>query len=443
MVRDWQRARISCLLLLCGWDCHKARKGCAAPGTLLFWERGRTLNSTERHEARYQRRKAKREAKRKALLEKYGSFEHAVGINALSRAADEATRRVRYKASVKRFMLRKLTNIADLSRRLAQGKDIHKGFICFFVVERGKLRRIMSVHYSERVVQKALNQNALIPVMERPLIHDNSASRTGKGTSFAMSRLVTHLRRYYRRYGNRGYVLQIDLRNYFGSIDHEIAKERVRRSFEDEQVIALTCRFIDSYYEHYRKEAALAGRDPEEVEAEGLGLGSEINQTLAVSHLDPLDHFVKERLRIKYYARYNDDLYLIHPDKGYLEYCYEQIREVCATLKVEPNERKTHITTLAHGFTFLKTQVFLTETGKVLRKPCRAAITRERRKLKKQRHLMDEGLMEFGDVRCSYASWRGSVEKKQAGKSIQSMGSLFDRLFIYDWINQFSISETT
>lgn len=394
------------------------------------------MNSAQRHEARYQRRKAKREAKRKALLEKYGSFEHAVGMNALSRAADEATRGVNYKASVKRFMLRKLTNVAELSRRLETGKDIHKGFICFYVVERGKLRRIMSVHYSERVVQKALNQNALIPVMSRPLIHDNSASRVGMGTGHTMKRLVTHLRRYYRRYGNAGYVLQIDLKNYFGSIDHELVKERVRRSFDDERVIALTCRLVDSYYEHYRKVAVQEGRDPDEAQPQGLGLGSEINQTLAVSHLDPLDHYIKEVLRIKGYARYNDDLYLIHQSKEYLLYCYERINEKCRELKVTPNERKTHITTLAHGFTFLKTQVFLTSSGKVVRKPCRAAITRERRRLKKQARLVEAGLMDFSDVRCSYASWKGSVEKKQARRSIWNMGILFNRLFIENWLQQ-------
>lgn len=392
------------------------------------------MNSTERREARYQRRKARREAKRKALLSEYGSFDRALSRDALSRAAEEATHGVRYKASVKRFMLRKLTNISDLSRKLEAGRDIHKGFICFNVVERGKLRRIMSVHYSERVVQKALNQNALIPVMSRPLIHDNSASRTGKGTSFAIDRLVCHLRRYYRRYGNRGYVLQIDLKNYFGSIDHALAKERVRRSFDDERIIALTCRFIDSYYEHFRKEAERQGRNPEEAQAAGLGLGSEINQTIAVAHLDPLDHYIKERLRIKFYARYNDDLYLIHPDKEYLKECYRQIKEVCGRLKVTPNERKTRITTLAHGFTFLKTQVFLTDTGKVVRKPCRAAVTRERRKLKRQKRLVDAGEMDFADVRCSFASWKGSVKRKNARRSIRNMERLYNRLFIEDWL---------
>lgn len=394
------------------------------------------MTSAERREARYQRRKKKRLEKRAALLEEYGDFDRALSMNALAKSADEATHGVRYKASVKRFILRKLTNVADLRWKLERGKDIHKGFICFYVVERGKLRRIMSVHFSERVVQKALNQNALLPVMSKPLIHDNSASRTGKGTGFAVKRLTAHLRRFYRQYGNKGYVLQIDLKNYFGSIDHELCKERVRRSFDDSRITELTCRFIDSYYEHYRKEAAAAGKDPDTAERKGLGLGSEINQTLAVAHLDPLDHYIKEVLRIRFYARYNDDLYLIHPDKEYLQDCYERIKEICARLKVEPNERKTRITTLAHGFTFLKTQFFLTETGKIIRKPCRAAVARERRKLKRQKKLVDAGLMDFEDVRCSFASWQGSMRTKNARRAVWNMGRLFDRLFIDDWIHQ-------
>lgn len=425
-------------VMLCGWNCRKAERLRRAGHHFKGKE---PMNSAERHEARYRRRKAKRDEKRKALLEEYGDFDRVLSMNALSRAADQATKGVGYKGSVKKFMLRKLTNIADLRRRLETGKDIHKGFICFNVVERGKLRRIMSVHYSERVVQKSLNQNALIPVMSRPLIHDNSASRMGMGTGHALKRLVTHLRRYYRRYGNKGYVLQIDLKDYFGSIDHGLVKDRLRKSFDDERIIRLACRLVDSYYEHYRKEAAANGLDPDEAEAKGLGLGSEINQTLAVAHLDPLDHFIKERLRIKYYARYNDDLYLIHHDKDYLKYCYQQIQEVCARLKVTPNGRKTHITTLAHGFTFLKTQVFLTETGKIIRKPCRSSIARARRRLKRQARLVDMGLMDFSDVRCSFASWKGSVEKKQARRSIRNMERLFNRLFIDRWIHQQEVNQ--
>ena len=62
--------------------------------------------------------------------------------------------------------------------------------------------------------------------------------------------------------------------------------------------------------------------------------------------------------------------------KEYLEYCLQEIRRICAELKIELNEKKTRIVKLSHGFTFLKTQIYLTDTGKILRKPCRKAVVR-------------------------------------------------------------------
>lgn len=392
------------------------------------------MTSEERRENRYQRRKAKRLEKRRKVLEQHGDYYLVINRNALSRAAQDATKNVKYKASVKRFMLRRLTNVAELNQKLMYHKDIRKGFICFTLMERGKIRRIMSVHFSERVPQKSLNKNALVPVLTRSLIYDNGASQKGKGTGFAMKRLVGHLRWHYRHYGNEGYILLIDFKDYFGNIDHERAKQIISKAFDDEKLIWLTHLFIDSYYEHKVKMAKCRGDDPANEEAKGLGLGSEINQTIAITYPNPLDHYIKEALRIKCFERYMDDSYLVHISKEYLEYCLSEIRRICRELKIIPNEKKTGIVKLSHGFTFLKTQIYLTDTGKILRKPCHDAVVRERRKLKKQKKLVDAGKMTFQDVRQSYSSWRGSMKHKNARKTVRSMDQLFDRLFIENWM---------
>ena len=386
------------------------------------------MTSEERKEKRFKRRKTRREARKKELLDKC-SYYSVINHNALAEAAEQSAKGVRYKASVQKFLLRKLVNISVLNKKLLYHEDIRKGFICFPLMERGKLRKIMSVHFSERVPQKSLNQNALIPVLSKSLIHDNGASQKGKGTSFALKRLVKHLAWHYRHFGNEGYVLQVDIKDYFGSIDHGIAKQMVRDAFDDPGINWLAGLFTDAYYIHNIKVKKL----PEEEAHKGLGLGSEVNQTLAVSYLNPLDHYIKEVLRIKCYGRYMDDFYLIHPDKGYLEYCLEEIKKTCARLKLETSGRKTRITKLSHGFTFLKTQVFLTGTGKVIKKPCHDAVVRERRKLKKQKKLLDAGIMGFKDIRCSYASWRGSMKYRDARKTVYSMDRLFNSLFIKDF----------
>ena len=122
------------------------------------------MTSEERHEARYKRRKARRDYKRKKVLEAYGDYYKVISRDSLSGSAKQAAKGVKHKASVQRFMLRRLTNVAAINKNLVYHRDIRKGFICFILMERGKLRKIMSVHFSERVPQKSLNQNALIPV---------------------------------------------------------------------------------------------------------------------------------------------------------------------------------------------------------------------------------------------------------------------------------------
>lgn len=387
------------------------------------------MTSEERHEARYRRRKERRELKRKKVLDKYGNYDRVINRNALSRAAVDASKGVKYKASVQRFMLRRLANVAAINRNLMYRRDIRKGFICFSLIERGKLRKIMSVHFSERVSQKSLNQNALIPVLTRSLIHDNGASQKDKGTGFAMKRLVKHLRQHYRKHGREGYVLLIDFSDYFGSIDHEIAKRMIEKAFDDPGIIWLTNLFIDAYYEFNVKFKKL----PEGEARKGLGLGSEINQTIAITYPNRLDHYIKEVLRIEGYGRYMDDSYLIHESKEYLLYCLEEIKRICAELKITINEKKTGIVKLSHGFTFLKTKIYLTDTGKILRMPCHKAVVQERRKLKKQKKMLDAGIMTFADIRCSYSSWKGSMEHRNARKTIHSMDKLFDSLFINSW----------
>ena len=114
--------------------------------------------------------------------------------------------------------------------------------------------------------------------------------------------------------------------------------------------------------------------------------------------------------------------------------CYlEEIRKICGKLKITVNEKKTRIVKLSHGFTYLKTQIYLTDTGKIIRKPCHKAVVRERRKLKKQKKLLDAGVMTFDDIRCSYSSWRGSMKYRNARKTVHSMDKLFDSLFIESW----------
>ncbi len=203
------------------------------------------MTSKERHEIRYQRRHKARLEKRRHFIEPYDHFENIANRNALSRSTHDSALTVGWKTSVKRFRTRKLINIKKQSDLLESGKSIHKRFICFEIVERGKHRNIMSVYFSERIVQKSLSQNALYPVLTHNLIYDNSANIRGKGTHDARRRVSVHLQRHYRRHGSEGYALIIDFKSYFENLAHDPIKEILRESFTDNRILDLAFSQID------------------------------------------------------------------------------------------------------------------------------------------------------------------------------------------------------
>ena len=208
------------------------------------------VTSEERHKAREARRKAKRAAKKERVLQTY-SFEKVISSASLVKAAMLSKKGVNWKASVQRYMINVMRNTWTLRQKLLKGESVVQGFICFDLIERGKLRHIRSVHFKERVVQRSLCDNALVPVLSRGLTYDNGASIKGKGIHFAMFRCRDHLRQYYRKHGNnRGWVLQVDFKGYFDNIEHGPTREMLEKNFTDERLLSLAWGFVDSFGEN-------------------------------------------------------------------------------------------------------------------------------------------------------------------------------------------------
>jgi hypothetical protein len=273
------------------------------------------MTSIERKQGRYERRKAERERKRQERISQFDDFSMVTDSNRLCAAFRSSRRGVSWKESVQQYEANLLRNIAGTRRKLLAGESVQSGFVEFTLNERGKTRHIKSVHISERVVQKALCDNVLVPILSNSLIYDNGASIKGKGIFFATKRFVAHLSRFYRQnnFSNEGYALLIDFSKFFDNINHSILFNLLDSRITNPQIRDLTRRFISVFGN-----------------GKSLGLGSQVSQISAIFYPDRLDHYVKEILGIKYYGRYMDDLYLVHSDKMYLEYCLTEIKAVCA-----------------------------------------------------------------------------------------------------------------
>lgn len=372
------------------------------------------MNSTERHQARYERRKAKREAKKKEYLESLGTFEEVLSYENLYNAFFLCQRGVNWKASVQSYRVNLPTNTWEIYSKLMSGKWKSKGFVEFDIMERGKKRHIQSVDISERCLQRAFSDHYLVPAMSKGLIYDNGASIKGKGTDFALKRLKKHLYDYYRKNGNEGYVLVYDFSNYFGSIKHDKLFEIAKKYFVDERLWALYNQLI----------GAFKG-------GEGLGLGSQCTQISAVMFPNLIDHHFKDKLGVKGYGRYMDDGYIIAKDLSDVKFYKEELFKLCDELGIVINSKKIKICKLNKGFTWLKKRIFLTDTGKVIMKLYKKSIAQERRKLKK---LVRKSYLTYEDIYICYRSWKGNALKYNNYHTVRNMDKLFNDLLIAPFI---------
>ena len=368
------------------------------------------MTGSERREARRARRDARRAENRASRIEGC-TLEAVADIGNLYDAALGAAGGVRWKSTVQRYMARVMRNVVKARSDLLEGRDIRRGFVTFDIRERGKLRHISSVHFSERVVQKSLSRHVLAPAIWPTLTAGCSANIKGRGTDYAIARLRAQLVRHHRVHGLAGYVLQVDYSDYFGLIDHDACKRLVRRTIDDEGARRLIYDQIDS-----------SG-------TRGLGLGSEPNQILAAALPSPIDRLGLRMPGILASGRYMDDSYYIALDKDTL-WCLLALIEIeCARLGIVINRKKTKVVKLSRGVTFLKKRFFFGRGGKVVVRPCRESIARQRRKLKKQAALVRAGVMTREQAVQSYQSWRGMVMHLDAHETLLRMDALFKELF--------------
>ena len=97
----------------------------------------------------------------------------------------------------------------------------------------------------------------------------------------------------------------------------------------------------------------------------------------------------------------------------------ELLDNVIASEKTFPNnEEKLE---KRKGFTWLKTRFFLTQNGKIVRKPTQKNIVRERRRLKRQIKLVKDGVLSKSDLIQSFESWIGSMKRRNARLSVWKM----------------------
>lgn len=332
------------------------------------------------------------------------------GFDALWLSMMKCKRGVMWKDSVANFVLNGVKEATKLSDDLNDGTYVERPHK-YFTVTSPKRREIMSISFRDRVYQRSLNDVAIYPVMVKSFIYDNAACQKGKGTDFARNRFKTHLQRYYRKHGRNGYILKLDVKGYYPNMRHDAVKKKFAKHL-DENVCQMASRILDGF--------------PGET---GFNPGSQIIQIAGISLLDGLDHYIKERLRMKHYIRYMDDMLMIGETVEQLEACRAEIEAKLNEIGFELHPDKSRIIPLTKEVMFLGFLYHLTDTGKIIMTVDPKRVKAERKKLFRLVRLAKEGKITRDKVDQCYQSWRSHASKGNSWHLLQRMDGYYKNLW--------------
>jgi len=216
-------------------------------------------------------------------------FEKVLDFHNLCASARQAAKGKKPTLSSDMFLMNLESQVLALQREL-YGRTYAPGPYRSFLVRDPKVRVISAAPFRDRVVHHSLCR-AIEPVLERYAISDSYACRIGKGNRAAVER-VQNLASGYDWY------LKLDVMHFFETADHAILMGLLGRLIKDPGALWLLRRFV---------EGGPSIQNP----GKGLPIGNLTSQHFANLYLGPLDHFVKEKLRLHGYVRYMDDMIML------------------------------------------------------------------------------------------------------------------------------------
>ncbi len=376
-----------------------------------------------------------------------GDLEIVYDANSLISAFNKCKKNTSWKEAVQKYESNLLLNTYNQQQSLKNGTYKQKPLYEFDLRERGKTRHIKSLHISDRVVQRSLCDNLLLPILKPYLIYDNGASLKNKGVDFARNRIKAHLEKFYRKHGANGYVLLIDFSKFFDNIQHNILVEYLKNKMDANALNFVKSLIgeskIDvSYLSDIEYESCLSTlfnsleyekidkrfKTGEKFMEKSVGIGSQISQIAGIYFPHRLDNYCKIVKGLKYYGRYMDDVYIIHNDKTYLKKLLSELQIITKQLGIFLNTKKTRIVSTNH-FNYLKLHYSLLENGKVLVKTTNESFRRERKRLNKLKRRLNNKRITFEEILNGYKSWRGSVKIYGNHFRLIKIDSYFNKLF--------------
>ncbi|HCI54683.1 MAG TPA: hypothetical protein DFI01_02025 [Bacteroidales bacterium] len=370
--------------------------------------------------------------------------------NNLYRAYKASVKNSKWKETSQKFAMNFLRYIfsiqEDLVYRTLQNGPVDE----FLLSERGRVRPITSIQIKDRIIRHVLCDEILSPKVKKRIIYDNGASVKGRGISHQRNRFEVHLHKYYRLYGNEGWILFGDFSKFYDNIIHEIAKRELLKLVDDNEFIdwLLTIIFngfkIDvSYMSDEQYESCITNTFnkleyrlvPKELltgekwMSKSVNIGDQLSQIIGIYYPYRIDNYVKYVRSQKFYGRYMDDWYIMNPNKKELQDLLNNIRVISDELGIHINEKKTHIVKISSTYKYLQVKYTLTKDGKIIKRINPTRVTAMRRKLKKLAIKVENGAIPYDNVENMFKSWMGSFYKLLSKQQRKSLIQLYEDLF--------------
>lgn len=196
--------------------------------------------------------------------------------------------------------------LEKLQKLLVEEKFTTSQYIDRYITDKGKPRKISKLpYYPDRIVHHAVLQ-IVEPIFFKSLIRDTFQSIKGRGTHDCRKRIQKFLSEHS---DEELYFCKIDIKKYYPSIDNSLMKSFVKKKIKCRRTLDLLFDIINSY--------------------KGLPIGNYTSQILGNLYLSVIDWFAKQKLRIKGYFRYCDDILLL----GTKEFLKARIHRLISEIK--------------------------------------------------------------------------------------------------------------
>jgi len=211
------------------------------------------------------------------------------------------------KKDVQMFEWKLEQNIFQLHRELRRRTYRHGSYASFYIRD-PKQRHIHKAEVRDRILHHAVF-TILNPIFEETFISNSFSCRIGKGTHKGFMVLEKMIRNETHNYSNDCYILKCDVKKFFDTVDHGILMSILKKRIKDGNAIWLLKEIVDSF----------SSEQSDIFNAKGLPIGNLTSQLFANIYLNEFDQFVKQKLKVKHYARYTDDFVIVSKSQKYLD----------------------------------------------------------------------------------------------------------------------------